>query len=117
MLHAGSCQLLQVLISEVIVQCGADIFVSYVDTANSLIVRRQRNRDMGRAVNGEWVVAALDSQYPLVGAEIDFDHHVLPGQLREQGRAIVLVHDVYPVTDALGVSPLERLADVEAKPL
>jgi hypothetical protein len=69
------------------------------------------------AVQRKRVLAALDAENALVRAEVDFDHHVLLRQLLEQGRGVVFVHHVDAVADALGVSQLDRLADVEAQAL
>ena len=63
------------------------------------------------------MIRSLHAQNAFVGAEVDLDHHVLRGQLLQQRRRVVLIHDIDAVADALGVAQFNRLADVEAQAL
>ena len=49
-LHAGARQLLQVLVGEVVVERGADVLVGDVDAAHAFIVRGERDRNVGGAI-------------------------------------------------------------------
>ncbi len=117
MFHAGASQLLQLLIAQVIVERGADVFASDVDAADTLIICGERDGNVGSAVVGEGVVGTLDAKDSFVGTEVDFDHHVLAGQLREQRRGVVFVHYVHAVANALGMAQIDGLANVETQTL
>ena len=66
--HAGTGQLFDVLIGEVVVEGGADVLVGEIDTADAFIVCGERDGLLVDAVEGDGVVVALDAENAFVGA-------------------------------------------------
>jgi len=114
-LHAGARQVFQLSVAEVVVVGGADVFVGEVDAADALIVGRERDGNVCIEVEREGMVDSLHSENAFIGAEVDFDHHVLLRHLFQERLGIVFKHDVDAVTNALGVTELDGLANVEAE--
>jgi len=116
-LHAGAGELFQVLVGEVVVECGANVLMGELDAADTFIVCGERDGHMVEAVDGEGMMVAFDAEDAFVGAEVDLDHDVVLSELFHQRGDVVFKHDVDAVTDAGGVAEFDGLADVEAEAL
>ena len=81
------------------------------------LVGRERHRHMRRPVQRKRMVGTLDAKNSLIRAQVDLHHHMHLRQLFHQPLRVVLIHHVHPVPNALRMSPLHRLADMEPKPL
>lgn len=57
-----------------------------------------------------------DAQDVVVAGEIDLDQHALVGHVVQQRRGLVLVHDIHPVADAVGLGLLNGVPDMATKP-
>jgi len=113
--HAGACQLLQILVAEVVVQGGANVFVGDVDAADasssvdSATARAPRGR-------GKRVLGSLNAQDGFVGAEINLT--ITCFSANSFSKAGHRPRTLRPRRGrCAGMAQFDGLANVEAQPL
>ena len=62
------------------------------------------------------MIGCFYTEDAVVGGDVDLDHDVPLMQFIEECLRIALIHDVYTVSDALGVAELHCLANMEGEP-